>query len=571
MLERLRIQDYAIIADLETSFSGGLTTITGETGAGKSILLGALKLALGERASSEVVRSGAARALVEAEFRETAAAVRHWLDEAGLTDEDEPERILFRREASASGVSRGFINGRSVTVAQMRELGEQLVAIHAQNEHTTLFVPGVQLRLLDDFGGHATELSACASAHAEFRAALAKMRALQADEADMERRKAFLMFQVEELDRARLSPGEDEALENERRRLVNAERLLAACASAADMLYEGEQTESPAAALLGAAAKGLAEVAALDNSQQALAKQAEELRFGVEDLAARIREYMAGVNTDPARLSLVEERLELIRGLKKKYGGTIAEMLATRERLAAELDQCVHRDEALATATATAQAAAEALLSAAAALRTVRLRAAKAFQQRIESEMRPLELPKASFQVALLPAAPDDDQADVIAKAEAIAADGADTVEFLVALNPGEESRPLRRVASGGEIARIMLAVKSVLAGRDSIPTLIFDEIDIGISGEAATRVGEKLKRLAASHQVICITHLPQIAACGDQHLRVSKSVTGGRTRVHLETLSGEDRAAAIAEMITGKAANPDALRLAERLLARNG
>jgi DNA repair protein RecN (Recombination protein N) len=570
MLERLRIHDYAIIADIDAVFSGGLTTITGETGAGKSILLGALKLALGERASSDVIRAGASRALVEAEFRLSDPDTRRWLEESGLADEDDRDRILVRREVTTSGSSRGFINGRSVTVAQLRDLGERLVSIHAQNEHTTLFVPAVQLRLLDSFGGHEKQLAAVERAHAGFRAALSKLQRLQNDDADMERRKAFLAFQVEELDRAALNPGEDEALETERRRLIHAEHLLAACASAADMLYEGERTESPAAVLLGGVAKVLSEVAALDPDQQALAAQAEELRFGVEDLAARIRQYMAGVTTDPARLSVVDERLDLIRGLKKKYGNTISDMLAMRDRLAAELDQCVRRDEALAAAQAETQTAAETLVAAAEMLRAARQQAAKAFQQQVEREMRPLEMPKAAFQVVLSPASQFDESASVMGRAEAVTASGADCVEFLVALNPGEDARPLRRVASGGEIARIMLAIQSVLAGRDGIPTLIFDEIDIGISGEAAARVGDKLRRLARAHQVLCITHLPQVAACGDQHFRVMKSVSGGRTAVRLESLEGEMRAAAIAEMIAGKTANPDALRLAERLLALN-
>lgn len=556
MLELLRISNYAIIEELEAEFPAGMVTITGETGAGKSIILGALKLALGERATSEAVRTGARRASIEAVFSDLPAEATQWLEEAGLLDEEAPGQVILRREIPASGSTRNFINSRSATAAQMRELGDMLVDLHGQNEHTSLYSAALQLRLLDSYGAHVAQLEAFRQAFASFRQTEQQLAALIRSSQDDERRKSFLEFQLEEITSASLVAGEDEQLEQERRRLQNAGRLGTACQSACDLLYEGEKTDSPASALISAAAKSLAEVASLDPSQEQLAADAESLRFTLEDLVSRIRDYAAGVAADPERLVWVDERLNTLRSLKRKYGASIPEILATAERITGELQQIENRDEEIAKTQARHEDLRHQLVATAQALTSARTKAAREFQSRVQTEMRELELAKAVFRI------------DFESTTADLGPEGGDRIEFVVALNPGEEARPLRKVASGGEISRIMLAIESVFAERDEIPTLVFDEVDVGISGEAAARVAEKLRGLSATHQVICITHLPQVAARGTSHLVVEKRFEGQRTQVTVRAIGGKDRTEALARMLSGRQPDEESRRYAEKLLS---
>lgn len=567
MIEALRIANYAIIDRLEVEFAPGLTTITGETGAGKSVLLGALKLLLGDRATVDSLRSGADRASVEAIFRSHEPEVRAWLEEGGFIDSPDDDQLILRREILASGSSRSYINGRSATLGQLRDLGGRLVDLHAQHEHTHLFSPGHQLRLLDGYGGYEQELEAYRKAYQAWRDARARLAELSTSSTDAERRRAFLQFQIDEITRAELVPGEDESLEAERRRLQNAERLGLACRTAIDVLYEGERTDSPVAVLLASVTKALAEVAQLDPSQEQFVKDAEALRYAAEDLAERVRDYAANVAADPNRLAEVDERLQLIRSLRKKYGATIPEVLACCEELSRELAAIENRDAELEKAReAHARAVAE-VVAAARTLSARRNKAARAFEKRVEREMEELELPKAVFQIRLASALEGMEETEL--NEIELTPSGADSIEFMVSLNPGEETRPLRKVASGGEIARIMLAIKAVLAERDDVPTFIFDEIDVGISGQAAARVGDKLCALAEHHQVFCITHLPQVAARGTTHLFVEKSVHQGRTRTSVRTLSPDERAEALARMLAGAEIDETSRLYAQKLLER--
>lgn len=570
MLEFLSIANYAIIEDLRLEPGPGFNTITGETGAGKSILLGALKLALGERASGDTLRRGAARANVEAVFRRPPAALLALLEETGLDGDDAEDCVILRREITSAGVSRAFVNGRSATAAQLREVADLLIDIHSQNEHTTLHEPLTQLRLVDRFGEHETLLAAYRAAYDAMRAAHQRLAALDTDRDDAERRKGFLEFQIDEIRRVAPVGGEDEALDVERRRLQHAERIAEACAAVCDMLYEGEDTGNPAAALVDSARRRLEEVAALDPSQEELAARAGEVRFAVEDLAARVRDYAAGVAGDPARLAVVDERLHQLNDLKRKYGRTLADVLATLARLEEEHHRIEFHDEELAKARRDFADSAASALEAARALERKRRKTASAFEKRVMQEIRDLELPRARFVVELTSRADGLDAAvQPGAVADALGANGGDDIEFLVSTNAGEDPKPLRKVASGGEIARIMLAIKAVLAGRDEIPTLVFDEIDVGISGEAAARVGEKLRRLAESHQVLCITHLPQVAARGHDHWLVEKHVAQGRTSATATRLADDDRIHAIAEMLSGRKPDAAAIGYARELLAR--
>jgi DNA repair protein RecN (Recombination protein N) len=555
MLEVLRISNYALIESLEVEFSPGLTVITGETGAGKSILLGAFRTLLGGRSTAEMVRSGATRAGIEGFFGGLSPAVRHWLEENGYASDDPEEAgtLILRRDLLAGGTSRNFINSRSANVSQLRELGMLLVDMHGQNEHSRLYAPAAQLQLLDSFGNYDSDLANYQSAYISWKAARLRFDSLSSDQGDAQRRRDFLEFQVQEIERAELQAAEDTELENERKRLANAERLREICAGVRDRLYEND--ENPAATQVGQAARMLQELAALDPSMETLASEAEAVRFALEDLSEKVRDYEDKVVGDPERLDEVENRLELIRGLKRKYGGTLDEVIATGEKLAAELNDIVNHDEALATAAADLKLAEENATAAGKKLSAARKKAALDFQKQVETAMRELELPKAVLQIQLSPA-------------DEFTPSGTDVCEFLVSLNAGEAPRPMRKTASGGEISRIMLAIKSVLAKRDQVPTLVFDEIDTGISGEAAARVGERLEKLSASHQVMCITHLPQVAARGNLHLVVEKQTTGERTTTGVTAAVGDERTLALARMLSGARVDDESRRFAEKLLA---
>lgn len=572
MLELLRISSYAIIDQLDVEFGSGLTTLTGETGAGKSILLGALRLVLGDRATSEVVRTGSSRATVEAVFRASDKRVASWINEANFSEDESDPQVLVRREILATGTSRNFINNRSATLGQLRELGSMLVDLHGQNDHTALILPANQLRLLDCYGDYAAASGAYRKAYYDYRDAATDLRALLTDSAEAERRKAFLEFQVEEIQKAEIQQGEDDALEAERRRLMNAGRLGAACQAVCDLLYEGEQSEVPVSAQLATVQKALVELVQLDRSQEPLLKDAEALRFAVEDLCEKVRDYAATVQADPQRQAFVEDRLHLLRGLKKKYGPTLEDVVANGDQLNGELQRILNRDEELAQSRTRYEKAYAEVKEAAKALHASREKAATQFERSVQKEMRELELPKAVFNIRLLSSLPDQALPDAEQPGtllEHLTTSGADSVEFMASLNPGEEPKAMRKVASGGEISRIMLAIKSVLAGRDAVPTLIFDEIDVGISGQAAARVGEKLGALSRSHQVLCITHLPQIAARGDRHLVVEKFSTRDHTTTAVRAVTDSERADALARMLSGAEADETSLRYAEKLLEK--
>ncbi len=569
MLEYLSITNYAIIENLRLEPGVGFNTITGETGAGKSILLGALKLALGERAAAEALRRGSTRAEVEVVFRGLPEALAQRLLADGLADDSDQGSVILRREISSTGTSRAFLNGRTVPLTYLREVADALIDIHSQNEHTSLHTVATQLNLLDRFGEHECALENYANAFHQMREAKRRLGELDTNKGDAERRKDFLLFQIEEIRTAAPVPGEDDSLSDDRRRLLHAERIGTACSAVVDMLYEGEQTQSPAVASVDSARKLLEEVAELDPSQTDLAAKAGEVRFTLEDLAGQVRDYMAGIAPSPARLSEVDDRLHLLHGLKRKYGDTLAAVLETLEKLEAELHGIEFHDEEMQKCREAFVASANKALLAARELSQRRRKAAAVFEKAVMTEMADLELPRAKFVVQLDSRIADegsDSNPESVFKA--LDARGCDDIDFLVSTNIGEDPKPLARVASGGEVARIMLAIKTVLAERDEIPTLVFDEIDVGISGEAAARVGEKLRLLAATHQVLCITHLPQVAARGHVHWVVEKSDAAGRTTASARQLKEKERVHALAQMLSGREPDQAALRYARELMA---
>ena len=550
MLAELHVSNFAIIEDLQLVFHPGFNVLTGETGAGKSIIIDAIELLLGGKSSQEMVRSGERIARVEGIFDlsgERAAKVQAWLLAHELDDED--AQIILAREVRRGGRSVARINGRAVAQALLAELGDMLVDIHGQGEHLSLLKPRTHIDLLDEYAGASPVRAEVARLVSELRRVQRELAQLRQGAREIARRLDLLAYQVQEIEDAGLSPGEDELLESERRRLANAEALMSESAALETLLTEGE-VESPAALdILGLAIAHLQKLARLDPSLEPLTAQAEALFEGVSDLAREISAYAAGLEFDPSRLSEVEERLALITQFKRKYGDAIEDVLAFGDQARAELALLADSE----TRTEDLEAREEALLRAigreAKALSLARQEAAIALARAVEQELAALRMAGTQFQVAITQR--EDVGGCYVDDARlAFDATGIDRVQFLVSANPGEPLRPLAKVASGGETARLMLALKNVLSLADETPTLIFDEIDQGIGGRVGAIVGQKLSTLARTHQVLCVTHLPQIAAYADKHLLVTKIVVGDRTVSQLHTLKGEERVAELAAML---------------------
>ena len=550
MLAELHVSNFAIIEDLQLVFHPGFNVLTGETGAGKSIIIDAIELLLGGKSSQEMVRAGERSARVEGIFElddAQAGQVQVWLQEHEL-DEDEGQ-IILAREVRRGGRSVARINGRAVAQALLSELGDMLVDIHGQGQHLSLLKVRTHIDLLDEYAGLMPQRREVAQLVSELRQVQNELTQLRRSAREIAQRIDLLSYQVSEIDEAGLSPDEEAALESERRRLANAEALRNETAAVETLLSEGDVDAPSALDVLGTAITHLQKLARLDPDLEPLAGQAETLFEGVSDLAREISSYAAGLEFDPARLEEVEERLALIYQLKRKYGDTLAEVLAFGEHARAELALLADSE----TRTGELEAREEALLRAigeqALALSQAREQAAGQLARAVEQELSELRMGGARFQVEIT-RRPDPE--GCYAGDERLAFDmtGIDRVQFLVSANPGEPLRPLVKVASGGETARLMLALKNVLSRADETPTLIFDEIDQGIGGRVGAIVGQKLLTLAQSHQVLCVTHLPQIAAYADKHLQVTKTVAGDRTISQLNVLEGEDRVAELAAMM---------------------
>jgi DNA repair protein RecN (Recombination protein N) len=569
-LQELRIKNLAIIDELVLEFSRGLTILTGETGAGKSIILGGLSLILGERADASVVRTGCDAATVEAIFSiGEARNLKDFLSEGGFAQDESADELIVRREVSRSGKNRCFINGRVAPLYQVQSLGDKLVDLHGQHQHQSLLSPETQLEVLDAFG----DCDSCREAYraqlAVFRRLATDYRRLQMSAQERERLKDSLRFQINEIEAARLSPDEDESLERERNRLLHAEKLGTGLSEAYDLLYEGEKSAAPVTGSLDQIQSRLAELAAIDPALAPLRDKAEELRISAQDLAFELRALADKIEDNPQRLEQLEQRLEEIKRLKRKYGSTISEIVQSLADFRTELEGLEHSGERLEQLAAELRGAEDALTQKAEELSRRRKRAAQQLEKRIVAELAALNMPKTRFSVAF----------DLASEGEAPAANtdcpyrfgesGIDRIEFLLTPNPGEELRPLARIASGGEISRIMLALKSIIAAKDRIPILVFDEIDVGISGAAADKIGDKMAKLGTTHQVICITHLPQIAAKATTHYAVEKSLVKSRTVARVRRLSRAERLEEIARLIDGEKVSDIGRRHAEEMLKR--
>jgi DNA repair protein RecN (Recombination protein N) len=551
MLTELRIQNFAIIDRLELRFGPGLIILTGETGAGKSIILDAVVMLIGGRADPTVIRSGAETALVEGTFHlrgPEKEAVNEILQREDLLEE--PEYITLSREVRREGRSVARVNGRTVSVSLLRELGALLIDIHGQAEHLSLLDPRAHLGLLDRFAEVTPLLEEYRQSYRallETRRRLNELRTLQSD---ADRRLELLTYAVEEIEAARLKVGEEQELRQERDRLANAEALAEYAQRALTVLDEGTPEAPSASDLLGQAVQALTGLVRLDSSQTELANLADSLEESLADLARSLRNYLEEIEFNPKRLEAVEERLALIHNLTRKYGGSIPAVLAYAADARKQLETITNMAEQIQTLQAEEAHLLEQLARLGKALSEKRKKAAEALGQGIESELDDLKMAAARFGVDFQTR--PDENGIPFGDGVRLAFDqnGFDRVEFLVAPNPGEGLKPLAKIASGGETSRLMLALKNVLARADQIPSLIFDEIDQGIGGRVGLTVGYKLWMLARNHQVFCVTHLPQLAAFGDQHWRVQKQVEDGRTLTHVEKLEGEARLLELAQML---------------------
>ncbi len=567
MLEELRIENFAIIEHLEITLPPGLVVFTGETGAGKSIIVDAVMMLLGGRAESVFIRTGAARAVLEGVFRLTPPvqqAVRALLEPEDLWDD--PDSVILTRVLRRNGRHTARINGRTVNLALLREVGNLLVDIHGQAEHLSLFRVREHIRLLDRYARLETDLAAYQETYRRLQNVRRRIADLRQQESDAARRADFLAFQIQEIEAAALQPDEDQTLQAERERLAHAETLAEHTRQAIFLLDEGSAEVPAITDLFGQVSAALESIAQTDRAQADLATEAATTAEALAELAHRLRAYAETLEFDPHRLAEIEERLALIADLKRKYGATIAEIHAFAARAREELEGITHAEEQLEALLAEAEKLEIDLAAHARTLSQKRQEAAARMAAGVEAELKDLRMAGARFAVDIrrrpdpngLPL-PDGERV-------AFHPRGIDHVEFLLAPNPGEGFKPLAKIASGGESSRLMLALKHTLAQADPTPTLIFDEIDQGIGGRIGAVVGRKLHGLGKHHQVLVITHLPQLAAYGDAHFRVAKHVSDGRTTTTVTPLEGDARTRELAQMLGG--VSEEMLRSARALLA---
>ena len=550
MLELLHIENIAVIQEADIQFRPGFNALTGETGAGKSIVIDAMGAVLGGRTSRDLIRTGADRAFVSAEFSQVAPDLPG-LAETG-TAPDEDGHLLLQRELTGDGKNLCRVNGRPVTVAQLRRIGEELLNIHGQHDGQQLLDEEQHLSYLDRFGRTEAPLGRYQAAYGTMADLQAKIRALQMDEAEKARRMDSLRFQIDELERAQLVPGEEESLTERRDLLRNGEKYLSAL-SGADYCLNGGEEGGGAVSALRDAEEAVAGIRTLSDDMGELYKRLEQLRCEAYDLAETIRDKREEFDFSPAELDAVESRSDLLYRLKKKYGATVEEMLSYLDKCRRELDDMETADDTLARLEQQLETARKAVLAAGAELTAARKEAAGELEQRIQSELRDLDMHKVRFAIDFGEKEPGPD--------------GCDAVRFLMSANAGEDLKPIARIASGGELARIMLALKNVLAEQESIGTLVFDEVDTGVSGRAAQKVAEKLAQVSRRKQVLCVTHLPQLAAMADTHFSVEKGERDGRTYTRVVLLDREQRKAELARITGGSHVTEALLESAGELL----
>lgn len=547
MLRRLKVVNFAIAERVELDVPEGFVAFTGETGAGKSILLEALGFLLGARGSSSWLRTGSDRLEVEGTFDavDLPADLRERYKVAGTT-------FVARRELDANGKTRAMIHAQAAPIAALAALGDAVADFHGQNEHQALMRPAVQLETLDRYAGLDAERAALAEAHARWSGLQARLSASQMSEEERRRRVELLRFQLEEIDAAKPRLGEEEELDERLPRLKNAERLRGFADQAYGLLYAEEDA---ALARLMKAERALGELAKIDPTAGRLQSELEAARVSIDAVAHEVGDYRDRTTGDPAALDALLSRQEVLAKLKKRHGPTLADVLATRERLAAELDGLENADARIEETKRELEKAEKALAALCDEVHAKRAKSAKKLDAAVLRELKVLGMPDSRFSCS------------VEMEEGNWSRTGADAVEFLLAANPGEPPRAVKAVASGGELSRVMLALKTAFAKADRTPLLVFDEVDAGIGGEVAGAVGEKLAALGRGRQILCVTHLPQVACRAHAHFHVAKEVVAGRTRVRLERLDGERRLETVALMLGGRAATAASRKHAQELL----
>lgn len=549
MLELLHIENIAVIEQADITFRPGFNALTGETGAGKSIVIDAISAILGQRAYRDAIRTGADRAFISAVFQGVTAYP--WFQENSVPIDG--GEVLIQREIFADGRNVCRVNGTPVTVSILRGLGQQLIQIHGQHDSAQLFDEANHLSLLDAFAEHGELMGRYRNAFMEMDGIRKRIRSLQMDAAEKARRMENLTFQIQEITRAELKPGEDQELEDKRKLMRSGEKLMTALSEASQALYGGDDADG-AVALVSQAQRSLGMVADVSDAMGEAYQQVTELQYSLVDAAERVRDLRNSFDFSPSELEAVESRLDVIHRLRRKYGATCEDILAYQQRCQKELDEMQLADDTIAQLQSQFRVKAKAAKALAAELTASRRQAAQQFEARLISELRQLDMPRVQFVCELTPLRHLEES-------------GGDACRFMMSANIGEELRQMNRVASGGELARIMLAMKNVLSEKDHIPTMIFDEVDTGVSGRAAQKVAEKLRSVSKGKQVLVVTHLPQIAAMADHHFLISKAEQSGRTYTSVIPLDLEGRKDEIARLIGGAKITENTLKSAEEML----
>ena len=565
MLKELRIKNYAIIDELSIDFKAGLNILTGETGAGKSIIIESLGLILGERASDESIRSGEDSASVEAVYDISRVKnIKEKLSESGI--ETENNELIIRRQISRSGKNRSYINNSAVNLSLLKDIGDMLVDIHGQHEHQTLLHPENHSIVLDLFGNILPLREKCRENYSNLQNLQREVNELINKERERVQKIDLLNFQKEEIDKAELNTDEDEELKREKNLTQNAERLHRYATESYDILYssEGSVTEK-----LNTVITAIGELSRIDSSTEKILNDGREVLFQIEDLASRIRDYSDKIEFNPNRLSEIDDRLAEITALKRKYGANIEDILNYRKKIDEDLEILSKSQERMDRLTTEIEKLKKEMEDTLMKLAREREKASDRFESMIEKELKELKMEKVRFKVEFF--YEEDDSSFIKYKGKPVKffPEGIGKIEFFFSPNIGEDLKPLSKIASGGELSRVMLSIKNILTNKDSIPVLIFDEVDAGIGGGVAEVVGEKLKKVSKGRQVFCITHLPQIASRADTHFQIAKKTSNGRTITSIKELKGEERVEEIARMAGGKIITDTVRRHAEEMIMK--
>lgn len=564
MIKSLFVKNYALLDDVHVNFKEGLNILTGETGAGKSILIGALNTVLGEKAGFDTIRDGAQKAIIEVIFStEGSYEVQNLLKEMDL-DQDGFELIL-RREINKSGRTRSFVNDTPVSVLILERIGEFLVDLHGQHEHQSLLKVNKHLKFLDHFGGLTELVTEVENQYYQIKEKKKYLEDLQYQASLSKEKKEAYEFQIKEIEAVDPKEGEEEELTKEENLLQNSERLYLLSSEAYQKLYE---QEGSAYELLAQAAEQLEELKQIDNNQASLSDECESAKIIVDEMAKILQQYSSNIEFNPDRLQEIRERLNLFSGLKKKYGRSIEEIIKYKERLGKNLAEYENFDATINQAKEDLENRRIALSKFCKKLSDERQAKTKILEKMIIEYLAHLGMQRAIFKVNIRQTPDGDGLISLKGQRFKVTAKGMDDVEFFIAVNPGSDARPLVKVASGGEISRIMLALKSAQAESDRLPVMIFDEIDSGVSGRIAQAVGRSLKKLSKNHQILCITHLPQIASMGDTHYIVEKIFEGEQTRTAIRKLSEKERAIAVAKLLGGEKISETHIKSAEQLIS---